>query len=151
MASIPPSPLSPVSNPTCPTRSDRGQQRVGDCYHTFPVSSLPSRSSSHLLNPSPLSPSLQLGASLHSDSGTRRRETEPLSCHVVSLVPSSADLPSLSRPYLSPFGLITSAYHRATPLPATPRRSRLHSCSHARNRLRLVSLQLGGGGFCFQG
>src|SRR5258708_29209194 len=75
--STPPSPLSPVSNPTCPTRTDHGQQRVGDCYHTYLVSSLPSQSSSHLSNPSPLSPSLHLGASLHSDSGMSRRETEP--------------------------------------------------------------------------
>ncbi len=35
------------------------------------------RSSGHLSILSPLSPSLQLGASLHSDSGMRRRETKP--------------------------------------------------------------------------
>src|SRR5258708_30130023 len=44
--------------------------RIPSFLPPFPVKQLS-------LEPSPLSPSLQLGTSLHSDSGTRRRETEP--------------------------------------------------------------------------
>src|SRR5258707_380666 len=103
MASIHPSPLSPVSNPTCPTRSDRGQQRVGDCYHTYPVSSLLSQSSGHLSILSPLSPSLQLGASLHSDSGMRRRETKPPSRCACLLSRRVLTSPLQPPPLLVPF------------------------------------------------
>src|SRR5258708_23618367 len=104
--------------------------RIPSFLPPFPVKQLS-------LEPSPLSPSLQLGTSLHSDSGTRRRETEP---------PSRRAYLSSRRVLTSPLFLTLSfsilTHHQRVPsrhtTPPTPRRSPLPFRSPARYLLRVV-------------